>query len=156
MIKVEAADSKHAALVHELTLEAFDAFRDSLDPTPGVFLETVDDVQYAIEDGAVAIAWVDGRPVGAVRCRQQGDSLYAGRLAVLPDARKAGVGSALMDFVEDQARAMRLSTVMVGVRSALPGNVAFFQKRGYFQIAEEAHPRNPASTSVTLIKIVGL
>jgi GNAT superfamily N-acetyltransferase len=156
MVRVEKAGSEQAGLVYELTRKAFAEYRDTLDPPSGVFLETVDDVQSAIDEGGVAVAWADGLASGAVRWEPREDYLYAGRLAVPPEARGTGVGSALMDYVEDQARAMRLPTVMVGVRSALPGNIAFFEKRGYFQIAEEAHPRNPTATSVTMIKFVGM
>lgn len=152
VIRVSRVGSSQAQLVFDLTLKAFGEYRDVLDPPTGVLFETVADVQKSIDAEAAAIAWIGDRAVGAVRWEARPGYLYAGRLAVLPEARGAGVGAALMAFVEDRARMLGLSEVQVGVRSALPGNIAFFHRLGYTQIRIDPHPRNSMATSVTLAK----
>jgi GNAT superfamily N-acetyltransferase len=125
VICVSRVGSSRAQLVFDLTLKAFEEYRDVLDLPTGVLFETVADVHKSIDSEAAAIAWIGDRAVGAVRWEARPGYLNAGRLAVLPEARGAGVGAALMAFVEDRARMLGLSEVQVGVRSALPGNIDF-------------------------------
>jgi GNAT superfamily N-acetyltransferase len=83
-----------------------------------------------IDAGGAAVAWIGGEVVGAVRWAPRTGHLYVGRLAVLPTHRGQGVGAALVAFAETQAASLGLPEVRVEVRSALPGNAAFFRGRG--------------------------
>ncbi|RJO69741.1 MAG: GNAT family N-acetyltransferase [Myxococcales bacterium] len=55
-------------------------------------------------DAAHFLALADGRAVGAGRYVRDGDTIKLGRIAVLPDYRRQGVGRALVRFMLDHAR----------------------------------------------------
>jgi ribosomal protein S18 acetylase RimI-like enzyme len=152
--RIALVGSESAALVHQLTLDAFIEYKGVLEPPTGVLEETVADVERAMSEQEVAIAWVEKAAVGAVRFTIEPDYLYAGRLAVLPAFRRMGIAAELMAFADDRARAHELTAVRVEVRSALPGNIAFFQRLGFIHLETRPHPRLPSATSEVLAKPV--
>jgi GNAT superfamily N-acetyltransferase len=151
-IRIVPATIVDAPLIYELTRIAFGEFLGVLDPPSGAFAESVADVAEQIRTGGAGLALYNGAPAGAVRFRPEPGYLYAGRLAVLPEFRRLGVAAALMRFVEAQAVDWGKREVRVGVRSALPGNLEFFERIGFRQVSVEPHPRNPSATSVTMAK----
>ncbi|HLH22630.1 MAG TPA: GNAT family N-acetyltransferase [Chloroflexota bacterium] len=62
-------------------------------------------------DAFHVLAWLDDRPVGTGRLVIEGDSGRIGRMAVLPAARGAGVGSALLRALLAEAAARGLRSV---------------------------------------------
>jgi ribosomal protein S18 acetylase RimI-like enzyme len=77
--------------------------------------------------------------VACVRLAPGHDDLHVRRLAVLPELQGRGIGRAMMAWAEADAVRRGLRAVTIGVRIALSGNVAFFQRLGYEVIAEHAH-----------------
>ncbi|MCC6314138.1 MAG: GNAT family N-acetyltransferase [Thermomicrobiales bacterium] len=151
-VRVAAVGPDAADLVHRLTRAAFAEYAGVLEPPPGTLFETVADVAAAIAAGAAAIAWDGERAVGAARLLPCADRLSIARLAVPPAQRGRGVGSALLTFAHDRARALGLPEARVEVRAALPGNVAFFHRHGYTEIARRPHPRLPAAEIIVMAK----
>lgn len=139
-LRLAAADE--AEVIWQVTHQAYLPDRDRLHPPSGVFRETVEDVCRAMQDGAIHVAELDGTIVGAVRTRphEREDALYCGRLAVLPSARRAGIGSALMGCVERHGLALAYRAVVLGVRLELPETLRFYQRLGYQITGEERHP----------------
>ncbi|KOX32579.1 FMN reductase [Saccharothrix sp. NRRL B-16348] len=92
--------------------------------------ETGDDVRAWAESWKVWCAHLDGRLVGAVRARLDGDAWDIGRLMVAPDLAGRGLGTWLLRFAEEQApaevRSFRLHT---GARSHR--NLALYERSGY-------------------------
>ena len=80
-----------------------------------------------------------GEPVGTARLRDPGgDAAKAQRVAVLRAWRGAGVGRALMRALEEEARAMGKSEVVLGAQiTAIP----FYERLGY---AAEGDPFDDA------------
>jgi GNAT superfamily N-acetyltransferase len=75
-------------------------------------------------------------------------------LAVAADARRSGVGHALMAAAENEALRRGLSRMTLRVRIALPENVAFFRKRGFVVAAEECHPGYAQPTSYAMERLL--
>lgn len=96
----------------------------------GPLHETGDDVRAWADDWAVWCARLDGRLVGAVRARRDGDTWDIGRLMVAPDLAGRGLGTWLLRFAEGRApagvRALRLHT---GAHSHR--NIALYERSGY-------------------------
>lgn len=80
--------------------------------------------------------------------------LYVGRLATPPVHRGKGVAGALMAHAEERAVALGRQVVRVEVRSALPGNIAMFERLGFVQVAIQPHPKMLSATTVTLEKSI--
>ena len=92
--------------------------------------------------------------VGCVAIQRKADFVYAGRLAVDPAARGAGIGTALMVEAEALARAMGANRLRVDVRLALIENRAFFRALGFLEGAHRSHPGFAEPTYVELEKIL--
>lgn len=153
-VRVEVVGPESAELVHRLMIEAFEEYRDVLQPPTGALLESVEDVTRGIATGGAAVAWLGETTAGAVRFDMEPDHLYVGRLAVPPAYRGRGVASALMAHADERAAAHGLPVVRVEVRSALPGNIALFKRLGFIHVETRPHPRMPSVTTVTLEKSI--
>jgi len=73
----------------------------------------------------------DGRPVGTGRLLPDG---HIGRMAVLPDARQLGVGSALLTALMDEARRRGHAQALL---SAQTHAIAFYRRHGYAVVGGE-------------------
>jgi ribosomal protein S18 acetylase RimI-like enzyme len=132
----DAVQSLHAELYP-------DQFKQRLDPAA---LRAF----FAAHLSAIALAELDGAPVGYVWREAQSrpetpfsparPRLYVHHLAVTAQARRRGVGSALMGYVEQDAARQGLSEIALDVRTQNRVALAFFQARGF------------AGTSATLQK----
>lgn len=102
---------------------------------------------------AVALKAVAGhRIVGAVRARVDGSVLHIRRLTVAPDWQGRGVGSRLLDEMENQPpEGVHRATLCTGHRST--GNLRLYARRGYVEVRRErVHAR---LTLVHLAKPLG-
>ena len=155
-VRIELVDASHAALVLRLAVEAFEEFRDTLVPPPGILRESVDDVARYIETGGAVIAWDGDIPVGSARFHSEPDHLYVGRVAVPPAFRRRGIAIAMMRFLEDHARSLGYVETRVQVRQALPSNVALYESLGYSVQRADPHPSVPGAAVLTLTKHLSL
>ena len=151
-IRVELVDPTSAPLVLRLALEAFEEYRDSLVPPPGILRESLADVVRSIERGGAVVAWAGGVPVGAARFHAEPDHLYVGRVSVPPAYRRRGIATAMMRFLEEHGRGLSLLEIRVEVREALPGNIALYESLGFVRVGVKPHPREPAAMTITLAK----
>jgi len=79
-----------------------------------------------------ALAWSDdGRPLGTGRLLPDG---HIGRMAVLAEARKLGVGSALLVALMDEARRRGYAQAAL---SAQTHAIAFYRRHGYAVVSGE-------------------
>jgi tRNA threonylcarbamoyladenosine biosynthesis protein TsaE len=138
--------------VHRLTQAVFRAYA-TLDPPSGALRESIETLRADLEKGGGAIAAVDGVVVGCLRWQVEADgNLRVRRVAVEPDFQRRGLGSALMAWAEDHARRQGRDAVSVGVRIALPGNLAFYGKLGYEVVGEHRHEGYDRTTWLALRK----
>jgi ribosomal protein S18 acetylase RimI-like enzyme len=112
----------------------------------------------ALGEGAVFfIAEGDEGALGYAFARRRSapESLAIERLleietvVVLPEARGAGIGTALMDAVEKWARERRIEHLSVAVRTANEGARRLYERRGFRSLYETMYstlaPRGPSS-----------
>jgi 8-oxo-dGTP pyrophosphatase MutT (NUDIX family)/GNAT superfamily N-acetyltransferase len=132
-----------APLVHRLMRAAFAEYVYVLNPSSGALSETAADVAAAMQQGGAVLAWLADTPAAAARWRLDVDALYVGRVAVLPEFRQRGVGTALMRFMETVAREQGRDAVHVSVRMQLPQNITFYERLGYTLVDMVDHPRGP-------------
>ena len=151
-IRVESVDASQAELVLRLAVAAFEEFRDTLEPPPGILAEAVEDVADYIERGGAVIAWDGEMAVGSARFHPETNHLYIGRVAVPPKFRRRGIASEIMRFLEAHDCKLCLPETRVEVRQALPSNVALYESLGYVPISYQPHPRVPTAMTVKLAK----
>ena len=88
-------------------------------------------VRRRLAHGAAVIASVADEPVGFAFYEPDEGLLYFGRLSVLPQWRKKGIGGALLDYVERLAAETGAAGVRLTVRLQLPHLIARYERRGY-------------------------
>lgn len=138
-VVVVACGPERAEDVHRLTQAAFERHR-TLDPPSGAGRESVAQVAADLAKGGGAVAEADGRAVGCLRWHlaASGD-FHVRRVAVDPALQRRGIGELLMAWSEDEAVRRGCRAVTVGVRIALPGNIAFYRRLGYEVTGEHVH-----------------
>jgi len=140
-LRIEFASADDAHLVHRIMRDAYAEYDGVLTPPSGAVSETVEDVRAAMAKGGAVLAWDGAEAVGSARYEWHPDYLYVGRVAVIPAYRGQGIGSALMRRIEELARDQGCGEIRLGVRMALPGNLAFYQSLGYEVVKIEPHPK---------------
>ena len=80
------------------------------------------------DDATQFLAWANGIPIGTARLRVVDGTAKAERVAVLDDFRGHGVGLALMNAVEANARAQGHRSLLVHAQEAV---VPFYERLGY-------------------------
>jgi len=136
-------------VVYATMRAAFAEYAGKLPQESGALRETLADVQNAMLQGVAVLAFVGDVPVGSARFLSDGEGLYVGRVAVLPEYRRQGIASALMGFLEDHARATGKAWIRIGVRESLPSNIGLYESLGYATIKTEPHG---ADRSRTMLK----
>jgi len=132
----------------------FEEYRGRLDPPSGVHNETAETIRKKLNMDSAVVAENDGDVIGCVFYVHEASCLDLGRLAVLPQYRRQGVGRALVEYVENRARALQVTRVELGVRLALPRLQAYYEALGYRPIRRGAHEGYAESTYVVLAKDV--
>ena len=138
-IRLFQATEQHAPQLLHIVHAAFEEYRGVLDPPSGVHAETLQDIRHKLETGGALMALSDGEPAGCVFYQPEAAHVYLGRLAVLPRYRRQGIGNALIQHVEALARELRVPRVQLGVRVALPGLRAHYEKLGYRLVRYGTH-----------------
>lgn len=80
-----------------------------------------------------------GRLIGAVLGTHDGRKGWINRLAVLPERRGQGVGSALVAAVEERLRAMSIEIVTCLIEDWNEESMAFFERIGYVRHPDIAY-----------------
>ena len=151
-IRIRPALADEAAAIVSLMHRAFAQYEGVLAPRSGAMDETMATVTARLRDESCLLALAGETPVGCVFYKPRGETIYFGRLAVLPERRGEGLARRLVAAVEAAAMAAGAAAVTLGVRIALPENVALFTALGYREISREAHAGFSEPTSITMEK----
>jgi GNAT superfamily N-acetyltransferase len=77
------------------------------------------------------IAYCGGEPVGMANLAVRGEEGWVGGVGVIPSARRAGVGEALMRALHEEARERGIRRVWLEVIVENTGALALYEKLGY-------------------------
>ena len=151
MHAVRALTPDDAASALSVIRTAFSAQEVATDPPSGALDETEQTIAQAIEHGGACIAR-DGAIVAVVLWHEREGSLYLGRLAVLPSARRCGMASALIGAAGAEAIRRGLDRLLLGTRLNLAGNRRLFASLGFREVGFATHAGYTAPTSVDMAK----
>lgn len=119
--------------IGEIITAAYSMYLTRLDTPPAPMLR---DYAPAVLHGEV---WVAGIPVtGLISLIPADDSLLIENLAVHPAAQGAGLGRALMDFAEQQARRLGLPRLALYTNEVMTENQAIYTHLGYRETARRS------------------
>ncbi|MQQ07858.1 GNAT family N-acetyltransferase [Epibacterium sp. SM1979] len=142
-----SATSSQLPETHALMQESF-AFMEGRVQPPSSIKELTQDRLADLADNQEV--WCLGAPVAAaVVLSLRGDVLYIGKLAVHGDHRGRGLARALVDHAERRAHFHRCLWMELQVRVELVENQRAFQKLGFTEWAQTAHPGFDRVTSLT-------
>ena len=139
--EIRYAVLEDAPLLHDIIHAAFAEYDGVLAVPPQALSDTLEEAEQAIAKGTVLLAYDGEQAVGTVRYEVRPDSLYVGRLAVLPSHRGRKVGAALMAYIEILAPQLGRTRVDLWTRLSMPSNLAFYERLGYHRVSTEPHPR---------------
>jgi GrpB-like predicted nucleotidyltransferase (UPF0157 family)/GNAT superfamily N-acetyltransferase len=155
MLELQLATLEDAPVLFALLQAAYAEYEGKLDPPSGTFKESVASLAKKMTTGHATLASLDGQAVGCVFYEERLDSVYFGRLAVLPAYRRQGIARQLIEWVERCAVQRSKPRVTLGVRLALPGHIAYYERLGYQVVAYQCHPGYTSPTSADMQKEIG-
>jgi ribosomal protein S18 acetylase RimI-like enzyme len=125
-------------IAHKLMKEAFEEYRYLNVPSSAINepVESLrDSFLYASEK--FIVCYIDGNPLGSLRFKKLGQSLYFSRVSVPPYARGRGIAKSMLSWLEDYAKKEGFYQLQCKVRSSLTHNVRLYQSIGYTVTKEE-------------------
>ena len=104
--------------------------------------------------GALVVAWVDGEAIGcgAVRLLGEGTAELK-RMYIVPEHRRQGVAQAMLRFLEEHARALGATRVVLETVLDPPAAVALYRAAGYEEIPKFG-PYGPSAISFCMGKVL--
>ncbi|MCX7682382.1 MAG: GNAT family N-acetyltransferase [Anaerolineae bacterium] len=137
MIEPATAEDLEEILALQKLAFASEAARYNDDTLPPL-TQTLEEIRADFEKMVFLKASVDGRIVGSVRAYAKGDTCFIGRLVVHPDFQRRGIGTRLMEAVEERFRGVCRFELFTGHASAPALNL--YAKLGYVEFRRKAMP----------------
>ncbi|TMV12730.1 GNAT family N-acetyltransferase [Arenibacterium halophilum] len=132
----------------DLIRRCFAEMDGRIDPPSSMHRLTMPDMERAALTGEI---WCIGTPaLACVTLTPQPDSLYIGKLAVDPGARRQGLAARLIDVAAQRAIALGLTRLRLQTRIELVENHATFARLGFVETGRTAHKGYDTPTSITM------
>jgi putative acetyltransferase len=135
---VETVDIRRSTLDSPDALRlitALNAELTALFPEPGATHFSISGAQVAAGDGAFLLAYLDDMAVGCGAVRRLDEATAElKRMYVAPTVRGRGIGRALVEALEREARLLGVTKVVLETGTRLASAVALYQKTGYTPI----------------------
>ena len=149
VVRREALESEAArTLIGALNAELSGTY-----PEPGATHFRLDGDDVGEGRGAFVVAYMDGVAVGcgAVR-KMEGETAELKRMYVAPEARGKGIGRAVLEALEAEARRLGVKTLLLetGIRQAAA--TAMYRSAGYRDIPPYGEYVASAATSICMAK----
>ncbi|MDP1837041.1 MAG: GNAT family N-acetyltransferase [Reyranella sp.] len=109
----------------------------------------------AIERGDVYLALEDGEIVGVAATERRDDGIYIDRLGVAPPRQGTGLGSFLLERVEEIARSSGLKELSLETAEMAEGNIRLYRRHG-FEVVRRGPPSHgmDAHMRVFMVKLL--
>jgi len=116
-----------------VTLEKVEGNRERFVPLLLEADESEGVVRSYLEQGIMYVIANDGIEVGVVLTIFHGDDLEIKNIALVPERRGRGIGTAVLQLVVDLAREAAASRVIVGTADSSPDTVRFYERAGFLR-----------------------
>ena len=128
-VRIRLAEPADASAVATLVQRAYDHYVPRIGARPRPM-----DADYPALIAAGQV-WVAVAPdiLGVIVLDHQADHLQIDNVAVAPDSQGSGVGTELLDFAENRARALDVPELRLFTHALMTENQAYYARRGYVQ-----------------------
>ena len=138
-LEIKLAGPGEEDTVTRILLEAFEPYRHEY--TPGGFADTTattDVVRERFKTAKIWLAFDGGDAVGTVTAFPEDERIYIRSMAVRPNAQGTGVGQALLETLESDARERGFEKLYLYTTFVLPGARPLYEKNGFVVTRETA------------------
>ncbi len=125
---IRPARPGEAASLRALVRRAYALYMPRMGKEPAPMLA---DYSALIAEGQVHVLEEDGAPTALIVIYPKDDALFIENIAVDPAAQGKGVGRALLDFAEREARRLGLEALRLYTNAAMTENLAYYPARGF-------------------------
>ena len=134
-IAVRAAHEGDALVAAACVKAAFEPYVDRIGKPPAPMLS---DYAALAAEGKVWVAELGGRVVGVLVQYETADGFYIDTVAASPHTHGTGVGRALLEFAEGEARGRGFESIYLCTNSKMTENQVLYPKIGYFEYDRRA------------------
>lgn len=107
----------------------------------------------ATQSAVTLLSQADGKAIGFLIGRQAADEAEILNLAVAPESRRRGEGSALLNAALEEFRSRGVSRVFLEVRESNEAGITFYGKHGFSEVRRRAgYYREPFEAAVVMEK----
>ncbi|MGV1838436.1 GNAT family N-acetyltransferase [Agrobacterium rhizogenes] len=135
-----------------LILSSFAYMNGRIDPPSSALSLTPQSLKEKAGTEIGYIALDGNRLAGCIFCRPEAESLYIGKLAILPSEQGKGIGRQLLTLAETTALERGLNALRLETRIELTDNHATFARWGFRKTAENRHAGFDRTTSIEMRK----
>ena len=139
-LEVRRAGPEDAPAIAAVLHESFVEFKALY--TEGGFAATTpgtEQVLTRMREGAIWVALREGAVMGTVAAVVKDESVYVRGMAVLPAARAAGAGTALLRYVEDWASSQGCGRLLLSTTPFLGSAIRLYERYGFRRTDEGLH-----------------
>jgi ribosomal protein S18 acetylase RimI-like enzyme len=129
-IELRPANPADASGVAACVCEAYVHYIERIGRQPGPMLE---DYAKVIAESSVHVAVQAGQVVGAVVLMETAEGFYVDNVAVRPSVKGAGVGRALLQLAEQQARQRGYASIYLATHELMVENRELYKRIGYIE-----------------------
>jgi ribosomal protein S18 acetylase RimI-like enzyme len=125
--RATVADAEEVLSLQKLAYKSEAEIYDDFTIPP--LLQTLEEIKRDFKNQIVLKTTIDGKIRGSVRAFARGETCYIGRLIVHPDFQNQGVGTKLMNKIEEIFEETKRFELFTGHKSEK--NLYLYQKLGY-------------------------
>jgi len=139
-IEISRATADEAASIAAALHQAFAEYRSLYTAEAfAITIPTPTEIEQRWNEGPIWSVVKDGRLVGTVAAVAKGDALYIRSMAVVPSAKRQGIGKMLLVEVERFARAGGFQRMLLSTTPFLDDAIRLYQRFGFERIREGPH-----------------
>lgn len=132
---IKKADETEIPVIHEITQEAFKKYAEDLGlpSTVSALKETYDTIKEDMNKKNILIAYLQGKAVGSIRYEILPDGIaYITRFGVRLNTQNCGIGKALINAVEEEAKKLDVSTITLHTATKMTSLIRFYYGMGFY------------------------
>jgi ribosomal protein S18 acetylase RimI-like enzyme len=130
------AQEADAPRLAEIATAAYGHYVERMGYEPRPMTDDYDEVVHRL---SVTVAEVDGEVAGFVALGEEDEGYVVDNVAVSPEHQRAGVGRALLEHAEEEARRLGYDSIYLYTHETMTENIALYARIGYAEYARRPY-----------------